>query len=61
MGLSEEDDIYISGGWVRDKLLGKQSLDIDLVLRKQVVENFCNHFETMLKQNIEVMSEKQFI
>ena len=23
MGLSEEDDIHVSGGWVRDKLLGK--------------------------------------
>lgn len=36
--------------------MGKQSLDIDLVLKKELVENFCNHLETMLKDNIVVMT-----
>lgn len=28
-------DIYVVGGWVRDKLLGKDSLDIDIVCPKE--------------------------
>ena len=56
-GIPENEDVYVSGGWVRDKLMNKQSLDIDLVMSKTLVENFCNHFETMLKDNIIVMSE----
>lgn len=30
--------VYVTGGWVRDKLLGNDSLDIDLATSKENIE-----------------------
>ncbi|KAJ6626870.1 hypothetical protein B0H10DRAFT_1780327 [Mycena sp. CBHHK59/15] len=39
----------IAGGWVRDKLLGMQSNDIDIALTDMMGEDFANHFIAFAK------------
>lgn len=40
----------IAGGWVRDKLLGMQSNDIDIALTDMMGEDFANHLAAFAKQ-----------
>ena len=39
----------VAGGWVRDKVLGRQSDDIDIALDNQSGEEFANNINTYLK------------
>ncbi|KAI3983244.1 hypothetical protein MKX01_013311 [Papaver californicum] len=36
-----QTQLRVAGGWVRDKLLGKQSVDIDIALDNMMGEDFC--------------------
>jgi len=45
--------LRVAGGWVRDKLIGKKSDDIDLAM--DIVDNvgvkeFCEHIKTYMDQ-----------
>ena len=41
----------MAGGWVRDKVLGKHSHDIDITLDNMTGEHFLNISQVYLKQN----------
>ncbi|KAI3839319.1 hypothetical protein MKX03_031029 [Papaver bracteatum] len=36
-----QTQLRVAGGWVRDKLLGKQSVDMDIALENMMGEDFC--------------------
>ena len=42
-------EVRVAGGWVRDKLLGKESEDIDLALDTMMGEQFARHINAYLK------------
>ncbi|XP_026413940.1 CCA tRNA nucleotidyltransferase, mitochondrial-like [Papaver somniferum] len=47
-----QTQIRVAGGWVRDKLLGKDSNDIDIALHNMMGEEFChkvNEYYTLFK------------
>ena len=37
--------VYISGGWVRDKILNEPTIDIDIILKKEEIQNFLRDLE----------------
>jgi tRNA nucleotidyltransferase/poly(A) polymerase len=47
--------LRVAGGWVRDKLLGKDSADIDIVLDNMTGQNFCEK----VNEYSELMGEEQ--
>ncbi|RLN22136.1 putative CCA tRNA nucleotidyltransferase 2 [Panicum miliaceum] len=47
--------LRVAGGWVRDKLLGKDSADIDIALDNMMGQNFCEK----VNEYLESIGEKQ--
>ncbi|XP_039799960.1 tRNA nucleotidyltransferase cca2-like isoform X3 [Panicum virgatum] len=47
--------LRVAGGWVRDKLLGKDSADIDIALDNMTGQNFCEK----VNEYLELMGEEQ--
>ena len=41
-----------AGGWVRDKLLGKDSVDIDIALDDMLGTQFAEHLNTYLQSQV---------
>ena len=44
-----DTQLRCAGGWVRDKLLGKQSIDIDIALNNLYGEEFAGHVNAYLQ------------
>ena len=45
----QDTQLRCAGGWVRDKLLGKQSIDIDIALNNLYGEEFAGHVNAYLQ------------
>ena len=43
--------LRVAGGWVRDKLMGGKSDDIDITIEHCKVETFCEHLKEHLAPN----------
>ena len=48
----------VAGGWVRDKLLGNESDDIDISLDKMTGQEFCKYIHKELNINVHIIEEK---
>ena len=44
-----------AGGWVRDKLMGKQSLDIDIALDNMLGKDFAEAVNQYLKSHVRMI------
>ena len=64
----DDSEVYISGGWVRDKLINqyKSTTDIDIVLNKEKIPDFLEdlklQFQDIEKEkNLSEKKKKRFI
>lgn len=48
----------VAGGWVRDKILGNESDDIDISLDKMTGQEFCKFVRKELNVNVHIIEEK---
>ena len=58
-------EVYISGGWVRDKIIKRPTIDIDIILKKEEIQNFLKDLEfqfrglEMIKTSLSPLEEKK--
>jgi tRNA nucleotidyltransferase/poly(A) polymerase len=50
---NKQSVVFAAGGWVRDKLMGQDSDDIDFVVPNGMVELFTDNLEYDIKQSLE--------
>ena len=52
-----DTEMRCAGGWVRDKLLGKDSHDIDIALNNMMGEDFAQHVNNHLTSRSEALGK----
>ena len=52
-----DTELRCAGGWVRDKLLGRQSIDIDIALNNLYGEEFAGHVNAYLQASAQKINK----